>query len=271
MYKIIACDMDETLLNTDATICQRNIDAITKAAALGVKFAPCTGRGYGSVQHILKMLGLYDKKDQYVISFNGGSVTENAGNRHLYWDVIPFDLADAIYQRLFATGCCIHIYTKDAVYIPNITPDEVDFLNGRMAYIPTNEGTLDFLRGEDIPKLLIMNKDQTFLDDLRHSLTPLLADIDVSYSSNRYMEFMHKGVTKGVGLHKLAEILGVPIEETMAIGDNINDTEMLKAAGLSVCVANLNPAVRQYCDVITEADNNEGAVAEAIEKYILDV
>ena len=55
----------------------------------------------------------------------------------------------------------------------------------------------------------------------------------------------------------------------MAIGDNINDIEMLEAAGLSVGVHNLNPVIRKYCDVVTDATNNEGAVAEAIERFIL--
>ena len=64
---------------------------------------------------------------------------------------------------------------------------------------------------------------------------------------------MHKGVNKGAGLLKLADILGVRPEETMAIGDNINDIDMLKAAGLSIGVRNLNPAIRQYCDVVTDA------------------
>ena len=100
-------------------------------------------------------------------------------------------------------------------------------------------------------------------------MRPLLDDITVSFSSNRYIEFMHKGVNKGAGLLKLADILGVRPEETMAIGDNINDIDMLKAAGLSIGVRNLNPAIRQYCDVVTDATNNEGAVAEAIEKYVL--
>ena len=61
----------------------------------------------------------------------------------------------------------------------------------------------------------------------------------------------------------------MPYEETLAIGDNINDTDMFKAAGLSVGVHNLNPIIRPYCDVVTDATNDEGAVAEAIEKYVL--
>ena len=56
-YKIIACDMDETLLSSDATICQRNIEAITAAIAKGVKFVPCTGRGFRSIEGVLRTLG----------------------------------------------------------------------------------------------------------------------------------------------------------------------------------------------------------------------
>ena len=139
-----------------------------------------------------------------------------------------------------------------------------------MAYTPREEMTLDFIRGkEEVGKLILTNTDYDYLERVHAELKPLLDDITVSFSSNRYIEFMHKGVNKGAGLLKLADILGVRPEETMAIGDNINDIDMLKAAGLSVGVRNLNPAIREYCDVVTEATNNEGAVAEAIEKYIL--
>ncbi|WP_444318409.1 HAD-IIB family hydrolase, partial [Megasphaera sp.] len=111
--------------------------------------------------------------------------------------------------------------------------------------------------------------DYDYLQQIHAEIRPLLDAITVSFSSNRYIEFMHKGVNKGAGLWKLADILGVAHEETMAIGDNINDIDMLKAAGLSVGVHNLNPVIRRYCDVVTDATNNEGAVAEAIEKYVL--
>ena len=270
-YKIIACDMDETLLSSDASICRRNIDAIAKAKAAGVKFVPCTGRGFRSVEGVLKTLSLYDEEGQYVIGFNGASITENKGHRSLYWDPIPFDLADAIYRKSASYGLCMHIYTRDVVYISNITPDEEAFLHGRMAYVPTAETTLDFLRGkEEVCKLIIMHTDYDYLQKIHEEMKLLLADITVSFSSNRYIEFMHRGVTKGCALLRLAGLLGVQPSETMAIGDNINDIEMLKAAGLSVGVRNLNPLIEQYCHVVTDATNNEGAVAEAIERFVLN-
>lgn len=269
-YKIIACDMDETLLSSDATICQRNIDAIKKAIAKGVKFVPCTGRGFRSIEGVLKTLDLYDQAGQYVIGFNGASITENKGSRSLFWDPIPFDLADQLFRRCCTYGQCMHIYTRDVVYITNITPDEEAFLHGRMGYVPVETESLDFIRGkEEVCKLIVTNTDYDYLQRVHAELQPLLGDITVSFSSNRYIEFMHQGVNKGAGLHKLADFLGVPYEETLAIGDNINDTDMLKAAGLSVGVHNLNPIIRPYCDVVTDATNDEGAVAEAIEKYVL--
>lgn len=269
-YKIIACDMDETLLSSDASICRRNIEAIANAKAQGVKFVPCTGRGFRSVEGVLKTLNLFDEAGQYVIGFNGASITENKGHRSLFWDPIPFDLADRIYRKSASYGLCMHIYTRDTVYISGVTPDEEDFLRGRMAYVPTAEKTLDFLCGkEEVCKLIIMHTDYSRLQEIHAEMKPLLDDITVSFSSNRYIEFMHKGVTKGVALLKLAAMLGVEPEETMAIGDNINDIEMLQAAGLSVGVHNLNPLIRQYCSVVTNATNNEGAVGEAIETFVL--
>lgn len=84
MYKLIASDMDETLLNDDHEICQRNIDLILKAKQKGVKFVPATGRGYMSIQRDLKLLNLYDEVGEYVISFNGGALTENKNNRMMF-------------------------------------------------------------------------------------------------------------------------------------------------------------------------------------------
>ena len=93
--------------------------------------------------------------------------------------------------------------------------------------------------------------------------------LDVSYSSNRYIEFNHQGVNKGQGLKKLADILGVDIKDTIAIGDNFNDLSMIKVAGLGVGVQNTVENMKKECDVITKATNNENAVAEVISKYIL--
>ena len=96
MYKIIVCDLDETLISRDRTISRENIEAIRKATEAGVKFVPCTGRGYNSVHNTTSQLGLFDQKDQYVISYNGGAITENKDEKQLYFQGITFEEAEAI-------------------------------------------------------------------------------------------------------------------------------------------------------------------------------
>lgn len=270
MYKIIACDLDETLIRQDRTISKEDKEAISKAKALGVKFVPATGRGYNTVDNTLKELGLYEEEGQYVISYNGGALTENKGSRLLHFEGIDFDLANELYKRGLNYDVCIHVYTKDMVYAYNYTQDEIDYLAGRMEVTEIFDHDLEFLRGQDIVKCLYMNTDYSYLYKIAEDLKDITKDIDVSYSSNRYIEFNHQGVNKGAGLKALAELLDVDIKDTIAIGDNFNDLSMIKVAGLGVGVKNTVEDMKKECDLITEATCNESAVAEVINKYILN-
>src|SRR5699024_938186 len=120
MYKLIACDLDETLLNSENKVSQKNIKAIKKADAQGVKFVLATGRGYATVQGTLEEIGLQNKKDEYVISFNGGAVTENKDNHLLHFQGISFDLASELYKRGKDYEEAIHVYTQKDDYVYNL-------------------------------------------------------------------------------------------------------------------------------------------------------
>lgn len=270
MYKIIACDLDETLIQKDRTISKENIEAIKKATELGVKFVPATGRGFNTVYGTLKELGLYDKENEYVISYNGGAVTENKGDRLLHFEGISFELASELYKRGLNYDVCIHVYTKDMVYAYNYLQEEIDYLAGRMEVTEIFDDNIDFLKGQDIVKCLYMNTDYAYLNRIEEELKDITTDIDVSYSSNRYIEFNHQGVNKGAGLASLAKLLGVDIKDTIAIGDNFNDLSMIEVAGLGAGVANTIESMKPQCDVITKATCDESAVAEIINKYILN-
>ncbi|MDD3026607.1 MAG: Cof-type HAD-IIB family hydrolase [Erysipelotrichaceae bacterium] len=271
MYKIIACDLDETLLSTDRSVSQGNIEAIKKARELGVKFVLATGRGFKTVQGTLKELGLDNVKDEYVISFNGGAITENYNNRLLSFNGITFEFARELFNRGLDYDVCIHVYSKDVVYGYNMCDDEIAYLKGRMDFVEIKEDNIDFLKDEEIAKVLYMNKDINYLNKIEEELADITHEADVSYSSNRYIEFNRKGVNKGAGLRTLAKLLGVAIEDTMAIGDNLNDLAMIKDAGLGVGVANVVTKMKDDCEYITEADHNHDAIKEVIEKFILNV
>ncbi len=269
MYKLIALDLDETLLNSDSTVSEKNKKAIQAAKDKGVKIALATGRGYETVQGTLEEIGLKDKPGEYVISFNGGVIVENKDNKILEKTPLDREIAEKLFQKGLELGDCIHIYTKDKVYVQNYTENEKNYLNGKMDIDEIDEDSLDFLGEEEIIKMLFVNEDYDYLKGVEKQLADLKNDIDVSYSANRYIEFNPKGIHKGMGLRKLAEILDIKPEETIAVGDNINDLPMIKEAGLGVGVANTNPDMISECDFITEADHNHDAIAEVIEKFVL--
>lgn len=269
MYKLIVCDLDETLLNDCHTISQRDITAIQKALASGVKFVPATGRGYNCVGNILKEIGLENKAGEYVISYNGGAVTENQGIKLLYFKGISFELAQELYHRGLQYNVCIQIFTKNMVYVYRASQGELAYLTGRMEFEEIFEENIDFLKNQDIVKMLYGNTDYFYLKRIEHNLKDLDLEIDISYSSNRYIEFNCKGVNKGSGLIFLANFLGIKLEETIAIGDNFNDLPMIHTAGLGVGVYNTIEEMKSLCDYITSATNNDSAVAEVIEKFVL--
>lgn len=267
-FRLIACDLDETLLGADRAVSAKNAEAVKKAMAAGVKFVPATGRGYRSVGNVLDTLGLADKENEYVISFNGGAITENKDSRLLHFEGLSFALAKDLYLRGIQYNVCVHVYTKDMVYAYRLWQEEIDYLAGRMGITETFEKTLDFLEGEDIVKMLYMNTDYAYLKQIEKDLEHLTSEIDISYSANRYIEFNKKGVTKGSGMMALANLLGIKREETIAIGDNFNDLSMIQAAGLGVCVQNAVEEMKPLCGYVTKAAYDESAVAEVIEKFV---
>ena len=267
MYKIIACDLDETLLNSDHQVSNQDIETINKLTEMGVKFVLATGRGYNTTFDLQKTLGLYDKKGEYVISFNGGCVTENENNRVLYKRGISFDTASALYKEAIRRNLTVHVYTEDTVYIRNYIDAERKYVEGRMPIKEIFTDNIDFLKDEPIIKALYMDVDINRLYKVASEITALTDGLAVSYSSNRYLEFNNPNADKGIGLRKLAELLGVDMADTMAVGDHVNDLPMLKAAGLGVGVRNSNARIINELDLPLDCSNNENPITEIYNRF----
>lgn len=271
MFKLIACDLDETLLNDNKEICQRNIEAIQKAQReYGVKFVPATGRGYTCIDHVLYALDVYDKENEYTISNNGGVLSENKGYRELAFHELAFEKASEILTFGLQKDVCIQVFTAKDVYSFHTNEDEKRWLfNFKPDAILCEVNHIDFLKDERITKILFQSLHMPYLQALDKEMRPITNSFaNTSFSSNRYLEINHAGIDKGVGLHELANHLGIDMKDTMAIGDNFNDMAMLEEAGLSIAVANAIDEIKEISDYVTLADNNEGAVGEAIAKFI---
>lgn len=271
MYKLIASDLDETLLGTDHHICQRNLEAIRAAREMGVRFVAASGRGHRSISRELAALGILDVPGEYCIAFNGGVLAGNVGPTPFKSVTLPWEHADGLWRYGTMRNLCTHVYTiDDVVYVYNYVPEERAYVGSRMHVIETHERDLDFLRGTSLVKVLFMDLDPARLRAIHEDLGTLAADLDVSYSARRYIEFNPAGVNKGAGLLALAAHLGIDPSDTIAIGDGPNDIPMIRAAGLGACVANAYDEVKAASTYICQADNNAGGVAEVIERFVLE-
>ncbi|MDC7953667.1 Cof-type HAD-IIB family hydrolase [Liquorilactobacillus mali] len=271
MYKLIACDLDETLLNDQKKISPKNVQTIKKAVAQGAFFVPNTGRSFLTVQDNLRELGLYQQENSYVISFNGGAIVENQGNQILTTNLLPFEVVKRLFELGVKNNYCIHVYSLDKLYIWNINSEEINYISGRVAeWEELEEDNIDALATTKLVKIIFnieSKKERATIEE------EVLRDIDyslnITFSSDRYIEFNSAKADKGQALIKLGKMLNIQEDEIIAIGDSGNDLAMIKAAGLGAAVANAHELIKENADVITSNDNNNSAVAEVIEKFIL--
>lgn len=268
MYKIMTSDLDETLLRQDGSISQANIDAIAQATQRGVKFVPNTGRSFLSVQALLKQLHLYQQPNEYVVSYNGGAVIENQGNRVIVSNAMPYAEAAQVFALMQQFDVDIHVYTLDHLYIYRLRADDRDYLATRGVAFTEMVGDFRQFKDDQIMKVICMNPDLTVRQDVYQAVTAAFEQINCTYSSGIYMEVNHAGVDKGNAILALGDRLGVSAAEIIAIGDNANDLGMLTKVGMPVAVANGIPAVKRVAKLVTPHDYERG-VADAIETLIL--
>ncbi|MFN8649213.1 Cof-type HAD-IIB family hydrolase [Streptococcus sp.] len=264
--KLIALDLDGTLLNAKKEISRANKEALQAAREQGVKVVITTGRPLPAVEPFLKELDLM-REDEYSITFNGGLVQTNDGG---ILDEIGFgiDAVESIYQTTQALGLPLDVVHGGDVYV---LPASVDSLyptcNALLNYIPTSF--------EDLPRHMEFNKavsacEVDFLDQQIPKIPEdLHAQFEIFKSREILLEWSPKGVHKAEGLAQLLGHLGIEQAEVMACGDEENDLSMIDWAGLGVCMANGADTVKEVANVVTPMTNEEDAVAWAIHKYVL--
>lgn len=268
MYKIITSDLDETLLRQDGSISQANVEAITRATAMGVKFVPNTGRSFLSVQRLLQQLNLAQRPNEYVVSYNGGVVVENQDNRVIISNAMPYAEAAQVFSIMQQFDVDIHVYTLDHLTIWHLRDDDREYLATRGVDFTEMVGDFTQFKDQQIMKVIVMNPDLAVRQRVYAAVSAAFAQINCTYSSGIYMEVNHAGVDKGTAILALGAKLGVSAAEIIAIGDNANDLGMLTKVGMPVSVANGIPEVQAVAKLVTPHDYERG-VADAIETLVL--
>jgi len=268
MYKLIALDMDGTLLTTDKKVSERTEAAIKAAEAKGVKIVLASGRPLLGLNRYLEELDLL-KGEDYVLSFNGGLVQNTKTGEIVSKVSLKGSDLKYIYEISKNLNINIHAFSaKDGL----ITPKNSKYTEYEAEINGIDINIKDFNEiedEEDIIKVMMIDPQEILDPAIEKLPSEIYEKYSVFKSSPFFLEFTHKEVDKGLGLKKLGEFLGIKKEEIIACGDAGNDLSMVKYAGLGVAMDNAVPEVKEAANYIT-ASNDEDGIAKVIEKFILN-
>ncbi|MEG6523037.1 Cof-type HAD-IIB family hydrolase [Desulfotomaculum sp. 1211_IL3151] len=261
-YKLIAIDLDDTLLNTNLTISPRNKEYIQRAKDAGIHITLATGRMYCSALPYAKELGL----NLPLITYQGALVKEIQTDEILIHRPVPLDPAREVIQRCRQLGYHINVYVNDTLYVEKMSPEAAAYQ--KISGIPAHPvgDLLEFLKEAPTKVLLVGSSEK--LDELEQEMTKQYStSLHICKSKPHFLEFSHPQATKGHALDTLAKDWGLTPDQIIAIGDAPNDLEMLQYAGLGVAMSNGDPTVQALADYITSSNDHDG-VAEVIEKFV---
>ncbi len=267
MYKIIALDMDGTLLTSDKKISEKTKEALKKAEEKGIKVVLASGRPLEGITRYLEELDLL-KNDDYVLSYNGGVVRNTKTKECIYKSVLKGSDLKAIYKLSRELGVNIHAFSvKEGLITPKIstyTQYEAEINN-----IQINIRDFETVDDDDeIIKVMMIDEPEILDPAIGRLPENFYEKYNIFKSAPYFLEFTNKQVDKGLGLKHLGEYLKVKREEIIACGDAGNDVSMIRYAGLGVAMDNATEDVKEVADVITGSNDKDG-IAEIVEKYIL--
>lgn len=261
MIRLIALDLDNTLLDEDKTIAQDTIRALREFQAGGGVVCLATGRMYATARKYMEQIG----PGTVTVCFNGALVPDPFGGEPIFESFISENIALELIKYSKERGLFLQFYEGDAIVVEDIEKScriDPDRANGMVKEIGD---FMDYTPAPS-PKALIECKpeeQEMITSELRNHFGE---SVIISHSEPFLIEVTMAGAQKANCLSALCQKLGIAREETMACGDNDNDLSMIKWAGLGVAVSNAVPALKAAADYVTEAPRSSG-VKEAVERF----
>ena len=269
MYKLIATDLDGTLLNDSGELPEVNKHYIHKIMKSGIHVALCSGRSYVSLAKFEKILGL-NRPGCYGICFNGGIVYD-AFNKEIISDIrmsrcLALELVNEIKRTIRNLELGLVLYSGVDLYVERVTEIVSSYANKSEIPLTTINSFNEI--SQDITKLLIRGENPLLREVYEKMHEAVAGKCRMYFTAENLLEFIPLNSGKARGLQILAEKLNIPINETIAVGDQVNDIDMIKAAGLGIAVANAVVEVKKAAGYITRADNNSGVIKEIAQHFI---
>ena len=271
--KLIAFDLDGTLLREDKSISRHNLAALEKAARMGIHIVPATGRILSVLPQPLQELDFI----RYVICINGASVIDRQQMQEIYSAQIPLDRTLALIEfiRSLPADIIYDCYADDSGWTTRenftLADEYIPHMPMRELFNSTRKPVDDLIgflrqRGKPVQKVQMYFREPGNRDAIIAQLQENFPDIQVSSSLSNNLELNWQDAGKHTALQVLCRQLGLTMDQVLALGDGSNDIGMLEAAGVGVAMANASQQVRRSADSVT-ADNESDGVAQAIARY----
>ena len=270
--KLLCTDLDGTLLNTDKIITEKTLNAIRLMIKSGHSFAFSTGRPVQSAIPLAQKYGFMDLPGFYIVSYNGALIYECCTHKTIY--TCPFERK---YLRILfdaAAANHIHCHTYDRTNV--VSEHQTAMLREytRVINVPPVivDDVTEYLTVEPLKVICADIYDRKKLERFEKLMAPSVnGHLSSVFSSDMLLEYGSVDANKGTGLLRLCDLLGIPVMNSIAAGDQENDTAMIKAAGLGCAMANATDSLKNAAGYITHNDNDHDGIAEIIYKFILNM
>jgi Cof subfamily protein (haloacid dehalogenase superfamily) len=262
MIRLIAIDLDDTLLRSDNTISPVDKAALRRAIDGGMKVLLASGRMVQSMRPYAEELEL----DVPLIAYNGAIIQEARSGKILYHNPVSAELACELAPLFRAAGIHLNAYIGDELYMDELTDwGKLYAQNARVTPYPV--GDLVCRLGQPSHKLLAVGPPEV-IDAIQKELQSKFASrLQFIKSKPHYLEILAPGVSKGLALQTLAADWGIDSGEVLAIGDAPNDLSMIVWAGTGVAIGNACAVVKEAA-AFTVTDHDHNGVAEALERTV---
>ena len=274
-YKIIALDLDDTLLNSRKEISAVNIEAVQKAHRQGYRIVITTGRHPKSAQRYLSLLNCLDD-NSYSVCYNGSAVIRlsdfiaahhNINFPVLHHAFLSGQMANELCTFAHEQHCFFHGYSKDrGLVVENHNPySQVEIDHSGVEFLEVDLTSCQ--PSESFFKVIIVGEKED-IDRVTLAVPQKFCDFcSVLRTSPNFLEFIPEHSTKATALEMLCQKLGLSMQNVMAFGDAQNDYDMLKNAGLGIAMSNGYDSVKEAADVVT-LSNDEDGVAYIINRFL---
>ncbi len=263
-YKLIAIDMDGTMLNSNHEVSQKNVEVVKSAIERGVNVVISTGRSSVALK---KYVTQFDFKSPFIV-YNGAGMKYLDTSEYITRADLEFEVAKSVCAKGLELGTAVLVWADDELYVKG-TKEGIRFYSFHAGTSFIEIEDFDLLKDKGIHKVMYSDSPENI-----RKLYDIYVDdgydaSNFSVSVPQILEFYNKNASKGDAVLNYAKSLGIKQEEIICIGDGMNDISMIEMAGLGVAMDNACDELKSIANFVTKS-NDEDGVAYVIEKFVLN-